>query len=117
MKSHLSRIVLNQLKKTLREAFILQKQLKTPTPNQKLADFIIRGQFNSNKNILFFQHTADSIEIYGRKKAKKSQKTVRLKKKEDQTEKPAKNVLINLTNLVKSTYYACSFSELCVERH
>ena len=41
-------------KKALREAFILQKQLKTPTPNQKLADFIIRGQFNSNKKHFIF---------------------------------------------------------------
>ena len=103
-------------KKAIREAFILQKQLKTPTPNQKLADFIILGQFRSDKNTLFFQHTEDSIEIYGRKKAQKSQKMVRLKKKWDQIEKPSKNLLINLTNLVKSTYYSCSFSELSLER-
>ena len=61
-------------KKAIREAFIVQKQLKTPTPNQKLADLIILGQFRSDKNTLFYQHTQDSIEIYGRRKTQNSQK-------------------------------------------
>ena len=61
-------------KNAIREAFLLQKQLKSTTPNQKLADFIILGQFRSDKNTLFYQHTQDSIEIYGRRKTQNSQK-------------------------------------------
>ena len=87
-------------KKAVREAFILQKQLKTPTPNQKLEEFIIKGQFRSNKNTLFFQHTEDSIKIYGRKKAQKSQKRVTFVEKGDQIENPSKNVLINIEYIV-----------------
>ena len=78
-------------KKALREAFILQKQLNSPTSNQKLADFINLGQFKSNKNTLFHQHTEDSIEIYGRRRTKNSQKKVRFSQKWDPREKNLKN--------------------------
>ena len=61
---HLSK----QAKYAVREAFKLQKLLKTPTSNKQLEDFILRGNFKSNKNTLFFQHTEDSIKVYGRKK-------------------------------------------------
>ena len=50
-----------QAKHAVREAFKLQKFLKTPTPNIQLEAFILRGDFKSNKNVLFFQHTEDSI--------------------------------------------------------
>ena len=48
-----------QAKHAVREAFKLQKFLKTPTPNIQLEAFILRGDFKSNKNVLFFQHTED----------------------------------------------------------
>ena len=99
-----------QAKQAVREAFKLQKFLKTPTPNKQLEDFILRGDFKSNKNILFFQHTEDSILEYGRKKDKKLQKIVTFMEKNDQKEKNSKNVSINLTNLIKSTFFCCSFS-------
>ena len=101
---HLSK----QAKNAVREAFKLQKFLKTPTPNKKLEDFILRGNFKSNKNTLFFQHTEDSITIYGRKKDQKLQKRVTFMETGDQTEKTSKNVSINLTNLIKSTFFAAA---------
>ena len=42
---HLSK----QAKFAVREAFKLQKLLKSPTPNRHLEDFILRGVFKSNK--------------------------------------------------------------------
>ena len=109
---HLSK----QAKYAVREAFKLQKFLKTPTSNKQLEDFILRGNFKSNKNTLFFQHTEDSIMVYGRKKDQKLQKMVTFMEKNDQKEEKSKNVSINLTNLIKSTFFCCSFSELILEQ-
>merc|ERR1712071_21490 len=69
---HLSK----QSKLAVKEAFKLQKILKSPTMNRQLEEFILRGDFKSNKNALFFQHTEDAIKVYGRKKDPIVQKRV-----------------------------------------
>ena len=109
---HLSK----QAKFAVREAFKLQKLLKSPTPNRHLEDFILRGDFKSNKNTLFFQHTEDAINVYGRKKDQKLQKRVTFLEKTKEKEEKSKNVKINLTNIIKSTFFSCSLAELIWEQ-
>ena len=103
-------------KKSLREAFLLQRELKSPISNQKLADFLYRNQFNSDKNTLFHQHTADSIRIYGKKQAKNSGKRVSFSPTCEVTEKKQREVKINLSQIIKSSYYSVSFLEMTLER-
>ena len=64
------------LKKSLREGFLLQRELKMPIANLMLAEFLYRNNFNSDKNILHHQSVSDSIKIYGRKHSKTQSKKV-----------------------------------------
>ena len=59
---------------------------------------------------------SDSIQIYGRKHSKNQRKKVTFGPNCEDTEKERKEVKINFSQLIKSTYFGVSFSEMSLAK-
>ena len=99
----------------LRAGFLLQRELSLPIVNKTMAEFLYRGRFSSNKNILHYQTVNDSILIYDKQHSKRKQRRVSFQSNLIE-EKPAKQIQINFSALLKTTFYSVSFKELSLAK-
>ena len=81
-----------------------------------LAEFLYRGRFSSNKNILHYQTVNDSILIYSKQNSKKKGKKVTFANDLENEKPREKEIQINFSALIKSTFYSVSFRELCLAK-
>ena len=93
----------------------MQRELSLPIVNKTLAEFLYRGKFSSNKNILHYQTVNDSILIYNKQNSKRKSKKVSFQNNLGE-EKPEKQIQINFSALLKTTYYSISFKELSLAK-
>ena len=96
----------------MRNGFLLQKELALPVVNITLAEFLYRGKFSSDKNILHHQTVDDSIKIYNRKQSRKQGKKVTFGGDLEDEKKKVREIKINFSELIKSTFFSVSFKEM-----
>ena len=100
----------------MRNGFLLQKELALPVVNITLAEFLYRGKFSSDKNILHHQTVNDSIKIYNRQQWRKQGKKVTFAGDLEDKKKEAREIKINFSELIKSTFFSVSFKEMCLAK-
>ena len=99
----------------LRAGFILQRELSLPIVHNTMAEFLYRGKFSSNKNILHYQTVNDSILIYDKQNSKRKRRRVSFQSNLGE-EKPEKQIQFNFSALLKTTFYSISFKELSLAK-
>ena len=93
----------------------MQKKIKITPKNILLAEFLFKNKFVSGKNALHYQSLGDSYSIYKKKKDKASNKMVSFQS-DLIIEKPLKQLCVNFTRVIVSTYYCTSLQEISLLR-
>ena len=92
---------------------MLQREVKIEPKNERLAEYLFRNQFLRSKNALHNQDMQDSYKAYKKKRSEKSGKNVSFENSLLSI-KPDKQIKVNYTQMVKSTFYGTSLKELCL---
>ena len=106
----LDALPLDQIR-ALRVGHLLQKEMGITPRNKLLAEFLFKNHFVSGKNALHYQDLNDSYSIYRKKKDRTFSRRVTFQN-DVIIEKPIKQMRVNFTALIASTFYCTSLEEI-----